>query len=1592
DTACSSSLVAMHVALEAIREGKIDTAVVGGVNMLLSPFSFVGFSRASMLSPTGLCKAFDASGDGYVRGEGAVAVVLRALDVARGNSDSIHAVVVGSGINQDGRTSGLSLPSWEAQAALLEQVYRESGVAPRDLAFVEAHGTGTRVGDPAEAESLGTVLGQHRSTPLPIGSVKTNIGHLEPASGLAGFVKSMLALKYGELPPSLHFNEPNPDIRFEELNLKVASQLTKLPKGRGLRHAGVNSFGFGGANAHVVLREPDRARADKQPKANGNGSVPLIISAHGADALKALTERYAARLRENGHTAAGLAIAAAHSRDLLPERLVVTGGGVAATLAAYANGETTAAMWRGRALGTALDTTFVFAGNGSQWAGMGLAAYKSNKAFRSALQKFDTRFKEIAGWSAIESLRSTDLAVNIRRASLVQPLLLGLQVATVEALRAHGLEPSMAIGHSVGEIAAAWCAGALDLDAAIRVVLARSRRQEITRHKGGMAAVLVSAKEMQALLERQTFDGLEIAAINSARSVTVAGPKGALDAFVAYAEQERWGVRRLDIDYPYHCALVDPIEPRLLEDLADIKPQPTCIPLISTVSGEEVAGETLDAGYWWRNVRQPVSFEAGMNAVCERGGRLFIEVSPRQVLGGYLNDVLRRRSLQGAVIDTLGRDGDEQTDEILATVARTVVAGGKVDLERFVGPNVRPAAELPNYTWQRRVIAFPHTSEAFRAYAQPPHPLLGAALRAESGEWFASIDPGLHPWLDEHRVEDAPVFPAAGFVEIALAAAREAFGDGAIEVRDMEILLPLVFDGARSFEVMTRVSHDTKVVQIHSRPRSGGDEWSIHVQASVAQAPVSQGTAPAPSGATVEVYDAARLYALAQRRGLMYGPSFRKVERVEVVNDRVARVTFTEAAPITDRLILDPTVLDAAFHVSFALAELDADLAPDARLLPVRVGSLRVFRPGAAVARGECRVTLATPRSRVADFVLVAADGAVVAEALQVRFRTAPRTTRDTMDGLVYRTDFVRLAAPTQASRVAEACASGPAVTLAAAAAASSVDEARDVALVLDAGARVAAYTAMKAALAGASSCQIPELVASGALTLSSWPLAVRLLQALSDAGLAHETTEGWRLVESHDLPRIGELVDVLMTRYPSWIAEATCLARLPEVLPGLLRAGLEESTALGHAVIEHLENGSPASRRLTDIVSRAASEVIGKWPDDAALRVLVIGASNLALAMRLAPDVAKRRGRIVLTDLDDERLAAAAMGLGEAASRSVRLLEWNEATDPAAGLYDLVLCARSLHPVATAPGRLDLLARALRGGGALLTAEPTPTLFADAINGQSAAWWSGSVNPDFPVGQILSDRDWQQALEAAGLQAVTVQAIGGEMAAGLLVSAVASPRSEASARAADLSARSMILVADATADSHALADLLQPRLETTGRVVPLRAGGSTQARRGAHRVRVVDLQEPKAAARAVSDQAADGAITDVIFVAASRAPSDDPLATLSRQTMTVINLAKALDGAGRVRLWIACTGAMNGVVAGKAPSATQAGLWAMARVIQNEFAEVEIRCVDIDPSMASDVAASRLAEVIAELSDEREMRLDASGRAVLRLLRGGVL
>ncbi len=631
DTACSSSLVALHQATQALRSGQIDTAIVGGINVIASPVPFISFAQASMLSPTGLSRAFSADADGYVRAEGGVVLVLRKAALAQAKMNPVHGLVVASDINSDGRTNGISVPSGNAQEALIKRVYSRAEIDLDRLVFVEAHGTGTPVGDPIEAAALGRSLGLRRSAPLPIGSIKTNIGHLEPASGLAGLVKAVLALNHGILPRSLHFSKPNPNIDFARLNLAVCDKPLLLPH-FALRCAGVNSFGFGGTNAHVVVAPGKAAEVVGQGSSDVKGL--FLLSAESRPALAALAGKYAERIAHlSDHDSGVVANAAAHRRNRLAHRLVVAATrrrDVTQALNAFIAGAEVPQLSSGTAVGHELPIAFIYSGNGSQWAGMGITAYRHNAAFRAHFDAVDEHFEQIAGWSLREALFSESLSDLLPLTRVAQPLIFAVQSAATVAMGARGLRPSVVLGHSVGEVAAAEAAGILDLRAAVEVIYFRSTRQELTRGAGRMMAVLAPPEMVKNLLGNVA--SVEIAAFNSPRATTVAGPSEGLAELRRMASRDGIVALELDLDYPFHTAMMAGIESHLMADLKNIVPLEGLIPFVSTVTGSCLPRSRLNARYWWRNIREPVQFAAGVREAAKLGARFFVEIGPRSTL------------------------------------------------------------------------------------------------------------------------------------------------------------------------------------------------------------------------------------------------------------------------------------------------------------------------------------------------------------------------------------------------------------------------------------------------------------------------------------------------------------------------------------------------------------------------------------------------------------------------------------------------------------------------------------------------------------------------------------------------------------------------------------------------------------------------------------------------------------------------------------------------------------------------------------------------------------------------------------------------
>jgi len=738
DTACSSSLVAIHLACQSLRQGESEMALAGGANVILRPEISLAYSAAKMLSPDGRSKFGDAAANGYVRSEGAGIVLLKPLSLALDAADPIYAVIRGSAVNNDGRSSGLLIsPSRVGQETLLRSAFRDAGVDPGDVDYIEAHGAGTVVGDPIEIEAIGRVVDTAaRKRPCFIGSVKTNIGHTESAAGVAGVIKVALSLERGAIPASLHMQEPNPAILWNQIPVAVPLATASWPDTGSARLAGVSGFGITGTNAHVVLEEFDAVA----PKgANEASELVFLLSAHSPAALREVATAWRERLQadlEWPASLAGLAYTAAVRRTHQEYRLSITAS-------SRAELENQLSEWLNRRseppgprLGAGRSkAVFVFPGQGGQWFGMA-QELMADAVFRDALARCDHAIHKYTGWSVTERLLN-DEAGQIQEIEVVQPCLLAIMVALAALWRSWGIEPDAVVGHSMGESAAAAVSGALSLDDAAAVICHRSRLMKRAAGQGLMAVAELSLEDAEALA-REYQGRVSVAANNSPASTVFSGDADAIEDVIRSLDARNVFCRRINVDVASHSSHMEPLESELADLLRDITPRIGSIPLYSTTSGRIEDGSGLDAEYWRRNLRQPVRFSSAVQDLLRDGFGAFIEVNPHPVLLLAIEEGIRHAGSQAVAVASLRRDRPERA-EMLNAMGALHVAGFPIDFRKLYPQGA--CLRLPAYRWQGER----HWVEA--ESAARPRTSVNAGAATECGEdmyafrWFEEPAP-----------------------------------------------------------------------------------------------------------------------------------------------------------------------------------------------------------------------------------------------------------------------------------------------------------------------------------------------------------------------------------------------------------------------------------------------------------------------------------------------------------------------------------------------------------------------------------------------------------------------------------------------------------------------------------------------------------------------------------------------------------------------------------------------------------------------------------------------------------------------------------
>ncbi|WP_455713371.1 beta-ketoacyl synthase N-terminal-like domain-containing protein [Streptomyces zhihengii] len=1040
ETACSSSGVALHMAAQALRNGECSLALAGGVTFMTTPITMTEFSRQGANSPDGRCRAYAASADGTGFSDGLGLVLLERLSDARRNGRRILGLIRGTAINQDGASNGLTAPSGPAQERVIRQALANAGLTASEVDAVEGHGTGTVLGDPIEAHALLATYGRERDgDPLWLGSIKSNIGHTSGAAGVAGVIKMVMAMRHGVLPKTLHVDEPSPHIDWRSGDVALLTEAREWTADGRPRRAGVSSFGVSGTNAHIIVEEappagipdadatglpspsPDADAtglpAASEAAASPDAVVPVLLSARTGPAVRAQAERLRRHLLEHPDvTVPDLAYSQLTTRARLEHQAVLVAGGrdeLIAELAAFAVGDVTERTASGRPAATA-KPVFVFPGQGAQWEGMAVELLDSSPVFAAEIATCGAALAEFTDWRLEDVLRGAPGAPSLERVDVVQPALFAVMVSLAALWRSYGVEPSAVVGHSQGEVAAAYVAGGLSLRDAARIIALRSR---IARDRligaSCLASLALPAERVERLIAPYG-DRITVAAVNGPAAVIVAGDLEVIDALVEQCEREEIRAKRIPATFASHSPHVEPAREEMLAAFAPVEPRGGTVPLYSTALGAFVDTASMDAAYWYANLRNPVGFEPAIRALAEDGAGCFLEMSPHPVLGVAMEEtVAAAGAARVGVVGSLRR-GQGGPHRFLLSLAEAHIAGVRADWHAaFEGPAAR-RVPLPTYAFQRKrywPASRPAAGDpALSGLGRVGHPVLTAGMRlADRDEWVLTgrLSHETQPWLRDHAAFGLPVAPNTTLVELALAAGRDV---GAPLLDEMMFEAPLLLPDGAALQIQAIVgapdADGRRPVTVHSRP--DGDQLADatrHCAGLLApDTEPAAGWAGAWPPAHAEPVAVDALYEALAALGLDCGPALQGVRAAwrsggEVFAD-LALPDGTGAAGFG----VHPALFESALHCG-QLGFADGGVPK----LPVSWAGVRLAAPGAA--GGRVRVAADGDALRLELF---AEDGSLVLAVDRVAFHDVDPAHLEELRGAqssLYRVDWAPVTA-----------------------------------------------------------------------------------------------------------------------------------------------------------------------------------------------------------------------------------------------------------------------------------------------------------------------------------------------------------------------------------------------------------------------------------------------------------------------------------------------------------------------------------------------------------------------------------------------------
>ena len=1622
DTACSSALTAVHVACEHILAGRCKAAMAGGVTVMITPDGFIGFSQAGMLSPEGKCKAFDASANGFVRGEGAGMVLMKRLSDAIADGDPIHAVIIGSAVNQDGHTNGISLPSPEAQARLVRDACADAGIEPSQITYVEAHGTGTAVGDPIEAHALAEALCADRpaDAPLVIGSVKTNLGHLETASGIAGLIKAALMLKHGRIPASLHFETPNPNIDFNALKLRVPVQNEEFPQTGDVRMAGVNSFGFGGANSHVILAQAPPHSQPVQLTDSADRAWPLMLSARSEEALLAAAWQLGAWLDDhakmNGSSPLppDITYMLGARRNHHSHRLTLVARTLAEMvleLSSFSTGQAgpklrTAFTPRRE---TATRVVFVMSGQGPQWWGMGRELMQHEPVFKRTIEACDEAMRPWAKFSLMEELARSESDSQMQRTEISQPAIFAMQMALAELWKSWGVQPAAVVGHSVGEIAAACVAGILTLDQAAKIIVHRGLFMDECAAAGGtMLAVGMSADEARTVIARHD-PTVSIAAVNGPRSLTLSGLKTSLEGIAAELESQEIFARFLKVSHPFHHAMMQPAADALKAALGNLTPHAETVPFFSTVTGQRLGGAACEADHWSRGVREPVEFASAIGAVSEFGVDAWLEIGAHPALVRSMQECLAEKDTKPAILASTRREREHES--LLETAMDLHLTGVVLDFTAL-SPS-RRHLDLPAYAWDKS--RWWHESAEMREGRLAPggRGLLDVRLPRAVPTWITRLDNRHMAFLKDHRVENLIVFPAAGFVEMVLEAGVQLFEGKPFAVEDFEIRKPLILPDPPS-GLLLELTYDLseRTFSIQSRFENAAS-WSVHVIGSMrgertesAFASSVRETARTPG---LDAVDLDTFYGHMSEMGLRYGEEFRPIRELSAgAGKSSGRVSLGDAiAHRAPEYPLHPVLFDGALQIFSAGAATIEGRTAGLRL-PVRFARILFLRSPGASAFVRAGVKQANdefveggidlhdetgrPCVRIDGFRAISVEGArrsgKAGKGRDVTYHIAwektPLASKPAHQAPV---PLARLHDVAQRALDEVIDMRGRDKLDAASAAGDELTAAQVAHGLREMGAGTGAE-----AMFTAESLGVAESMQQSFVQLAD-NLVLQKLLIKGDGGYRPAPAFA-KVADSAE-----GLLRAIIGTYPGHLPEALlCGATCAELGP-IMRGEKEAVQVLfasgGADLLDQFYGDGLITSPWLAAIGSAVEEAARQLPEGRGLRILEIGAGTGGLASQVLPLLERGLHSYVFSDVSAAFFPSARQKLAafpEVEFKNFDLEKSGAEQGFEPGSFDIIVGTNVVHAVSDVRGALGHINDLLAPGGSLLFVDvATPHLWLNAVFGLTSGWWRFTDRDLRPKHPLLERSQWEKVLRESGFSETAslsglVRTQGGESLIGLMARKPwIEPRGIATAALEAPPEKSWIVFAD----ESGLGDQLAAQLRTTGVRCRVAHRGNAFTAKGADTF-TLRAEAPEDWKQLLGTCAEDAPERFVVLWSLDESEPGSGKDAAALGTDGLFHLAQALETlspAAKLRIDLITRGA-QAVGRDNAVAVAQGAAIGLMRVVANEHPNFTCRGIDLPPA-ASAADAMLLWNELQQRDAEREIAFRGEARFVRRINRG---